>query len=130
MGLPTCLVQVSAEQLGRIAGAGGVHVEVLEFSGKDLLHRDVVKCGGARPVPLCVGLHLREGLLDLVSGCTPMLSVLVTLFVVHAFFHFSASARVDMGSVHRVGFRHTAKAQLDPHPAAVRLRQSGAAYGV
>jgi hypothetical protein len=71
-GLLASLVQVSTGQNGRVAGASGVYVEVLAFSGEQLLHRGILKRRGARPLPLGVGLELREGPLDLLCSASPV----------------------------------------------------------
>ncbi len=95
-----------------------MHIEVLELAREELLYRGVLKRRGARPMPLGVGLNLREGPLDLLSGCPSMLCVLVTFFAVRAFLLSRASAGVDVCEVHGVGLGQTAEVQFNPESAS------------
>ena len=93
-------------------------VEVLEVSAEELFHRGIVERRGARPVPQRIGLYLREGPLDLLSGCTLVLCVLVAFFmVVSPFLSSGTGARVDVSQVYRLGLGQAAEGQLDTHPA-------------
>src|SRR5215208_4096463 len=106
-------------------------VEVLEVSAEELLHRDVVERRGARSSPQRIGLYLREGPLDLLSGCTLVLCVLVAFFmVVSPFLSSGTGARVDVGQVCHLGLGQAAEGQLDTHPVTGGLRDGSAARGV
>jgi hypothetical protein len=92
------LLQVRARQDGRVACACLVDVDVLGFSGDQLLDGGAVQRGGARPLALRVRLHLRKRVLDL-------LAVLCVAF----FLPLGAGAGVDMGEVFRCLKRYAAR---------------------
>jgi hypothetical protein len=112
----------------RVAGASGVDVEVLEFSGEQFLHRGVLKRRGARPVPLSVGLDLREGPLDLLCSGSPVSPMpLVSFFAVSALlpFSFSAGAWVDVELLFRKRTSLLKKAVSDRSRAQNRIKTLG-----
>ncbi len=108
-----CALQVGATQDGRVAAARLVNVDVLGFSREQLIDGGLTQRGGARPVTLRVGLHLREWGLDPPTVLVAFLGMLVMLVGLPFFRRFlSAGARMDMGDVEHVGLRQAAQLEL------------------
>jgi hypothetical protein len=129
-------VQVSASQDGRVATARLVDVEVLRFSRKQLLDRDIVQRSGARPATIRVRLHLRERVLDLSAAAVlvaaPSVFVAVPFLAMRAAvlmgLPIRADARMDVSEVEGVRLGEVAKVELDDNSVRGVLEGGGAAY--
>jgi hypothetical protein len=120
-------LQVRTSQDGRVAAARLVYVDVLGCSREQLLDGGLTKRGGARPLTLRVGLHLREGVLDplavlvtrmplaspLFLGVRAMLMPFAVFSVGWPFFRFlGTGTRVDVREVELVGLGQPAQLEL------------------